>query len=171
VDRQATEACDTIVVPAYGNAARIAQDKGSELALIRIYGVSDLKPLGMTSGGTAKPHVNIIGIADPNNQAGRSAVTSHAAVVTPVGADIALSPEPGIGFSGAAVIDADGKFSGMTRLKPAMIAESTGAQIPAQALLVSADAVRGFLKTNDVAAPSDQTDPKASLLRVICIRK
>ncbi|MEH2511554.1 hypothetical protein V1291_002908 [Nitrobacteraceae bacterium AZCC 1564] len=170
-DRQATEACDTIVVPAYGNAARIASDRAHELALLHIYGVNDLKPLGMVSGGTAKPQVSVIGIADPQNQAGRSAVTSHAAVVTPVGTDITLSPEPGLGFSGAAVIDSDGKFTGMARLKPATVAESTGALLPAQALLVSADIVREFLKTNDVTAPSGQSDTKASLLRVICIRK
>ncbi|WP_424628703.1 peptidoglycan-binding protein [Bradyrhizobium sp. SYSU BS000235] len=171
VDRQATEACDTIVVPAYGNAARIAQDKDSELALIHIYGVSDLKPLGMASSGATKPHVSVFGIADPQNQAGRSAVTNHTAVVTPVGTNITLSPEPGLGFSGAAAVDSDGSFAGIARLKPAVVAGPSGGPVPAQALLVSADTVRRFLKSNDVTAPSSQPDAKASLLRVICIRK
>ena len=170
-DRQATEACDTIVVPSYGNAARIANDKDSELALLHIYGVNDLKPLGMVSGGAAKPNVSVVGIADPQSQGGRSAATSHAATITPVGTDITLSPEPGLGFSGAAAVDGDGKFAGMARLKPAVVAGPNGAPLPAQALLVSADTVQKFLKTNDVTVPSGQTEAKASLLRVICIRK
>lgn len=170
-DRQATEACETIVVPSYGNAARIANDKDSELALIHIYGVGDLKPLGMASGSTTKPNVSVVGIADPQSQGGRSAVTSQAATTTPVGTDITLSPAPGLGFSGAVAVDGDGKFVGMTRLKPAMVAGPNGGPLPAQALLVSADTVRGFLKTNDVTVPSGQTDVQASLLRVICIRK
>lgn len=171
VDRQATEACDTIVVPSFGNAARIANDKDSELALIHIYGASDLKPLGMASGSAAKPNVSIFGIADPQSQGGRSAVTSQAATVTPAGPEIALSPGPGLGFSGAATIDSDGKFAGIARLKPAVVAGPTGGPLPAQALLVSADTVRKFLKANNVTTPSNQTDAKASLLRVICIRK
>jgi hypothetical protein len=170
-DRQATEACETIVVPAYGNAARIAQDKSCELALLHIYGVNDLKPLGMANAGATKPRVSVFGIADPQNQAGRSAVTSHAAVVTPVGTDITLSPEPGLGFSGAATVDTDGSFAGMARLKPAVVAGPSEGPLPVQAILVSADTVRDFLKTNEVTAPSGQTDAKASLLRVICIRK
>ncbi len=160
-DRQATEACDTLVVPSYGNAARIANDAASELALLHIYGVSDLKPLGMASSGAAKPQVSVIGIADPQNQAGRSAVTSLAAVVTPVGPDLTLSPEPGLGFSGAAAFDSDGKFAGIARLKPAVVAGPNGGPLPAQALLVSADTVRKFLKNNDVTVPSAQTDAKA----------
>jgi len=158
-------------VPSYGNAARIANDKDSELALIHIYGVSDLKPLGMVSSGAAKPNVNVVGIADPQSQGGRSAATSHAATITPVGTDVTLSPEPGLGFSGAATVDSDGKFAGMARLKPAVVAGPNGGPLPAQALLVSADTVQKFLKTNDVTVPSGQTEAKASLLRVICIRK
>jgi peptidoglycan hydrolase-like protein with peptidoglycan-binding domain len=171
VDRQATEACDTIVVPSFGNAARIANDKDSELALIHIYGASDLKPLGIASSGAGKSNVSIVGIADPQSQGGRSVVTSQAATLTQAGTETTLSPEPGLGFSGAAAIDGDGKFTGMVRLKPAVVAGPTGGPLPAQALLVSADTVRKFLKANNVAAVSNQTDAKASLLRVICIRK
>ncbi len=171
VDHQATEACDTIVVPSYGNAARIANDKDSELALIHIYGASDLKPLGIASGGAAKSNVSVVGIADPQSQGGRSVVTTQAATITQAGTETTLSPEPGLGFSGAAAIDSDGKFIGMVRLKPAVVAGPTGGPLPAQALLVSTDTVRKFLKANNVTTPSGQTDAKASLLRVICIRK
>lgn len=170
-DRQATEACDTLVVPAYGNAARIATDEPRELALLHIYGVTDLKPLAMANNGAAKSHVSVIGISDPQNQGGRATATSHAAVVAPTGTDVTLSPEPGLGFSGAAAVDSDGKFAGMARLKPAVVAGPTGTPLPAQALLVSAGAVREFLKANAVATASDQYDAKASVLRVICIRK
>jgi peptidoglycan hydrolase-like protein with peptidoglycan-binding domain len=170
-DRQTTEACDTIVVPGYGNAARLATDETRELALLHIYGVANLKPLTMVNNGAAKPHVNVVGIADPQNQGGRSTATNHAAVVAPAGTDVTLSPEPALGFSGAAAVDSDGKFAGMARLKPAVVAGPTGTPLPAQALLVSADTVREFLKANDVTTTSGQSDAKASVLRVICIRK
>jgi hypothetical protein len=158
-------------VPGYGNAARIATDATRELALLHIYGAANLKPLAMASNGAAKPHVNVVGIADPQNQGGRSTATNHAAVIAPAGPDVTLSPEPGLGFSGAAAVDSDGKFAGMARLKPALVAGPTGTPLPAQALLVSADTVREFLKANDVATTSGQSDAKAAVLRVICIRK
>jgi hypothetical protein len=40
-----------------------------------------------------------------------------------------------------------------------------------QAALVSADTVRGFLGTNGVTPASGSSDAKASVVRVICVRK
>lgn len=170
-DRQATDGCMTIAVPGYGNATRIADDEARELALLRIYGANGLKPLAMSGNGTAKSSVSLVGISDPQNQGGRNAVTSVTAVAAPAGADMALSPEPAVGFSGAAAIEADGKFAGLVRLKPAVIAGPAGVPLPSQALLVPADAVREFLKTKGVAVTSGASDAKASVLRLVCVRK
>jgi hypothetical protein len=41
----------------------------------------------------------------------------------------------------------------------------------AQAVLVSPDSVQEFLKANGVNASGTSSDPKASVLRVICVRK
>ena len=41
----------------------------------------------------------------------------------------------------------------------------------AQASLVSADTVREFLKANGVSTASGASDAKASVVRVICVRK
>lgn len=170
-DRQATDGCMTIAVPGYGNATRIADDEARELALLRIYGASGLKPLAISGNGAAKSNVSITGISDPQSQGGRNAVTSVAAVAAPAGTDVTLSPEPAIGFSGAAAIDGDGKFAGVARLRPAVMAGPTGTPLPSQALLVPAEAVREFLKAKGVTAASGASDAKASVLRLVCVRK
>ena len=170
-DRQTTEGCMTIAVPGYGNATRIADDETRELALLRIYGASGLKPLAMAGNGATKPSVTLTGIADPQNQGGRNAVTAVATTATASGAETSLSPEPALGFSGAAAIDSDGKFAGIARLKPAVVAGPPGTPLPLQALLVPADAVRDFLKAKGVTAVSGTSDAKASVLRLVCVRK
>jgi hypothetical protein len=38
-------------------------------------------------------------------------------------------------------------------------------------MLVPADIVRGFLKSNDVAPDGTAKDAKAAVVRVICVRK
>ena len=166
-DRQATDGCQSIVVAGYGNAARIADDEARELALLRLYGAKGLKPLAMAAGGTTKSVAAVTGIADPQNQGGRGAVTSIAASVS----EGALSPEPGLGFSGAAALDADGKFAGVARLKSTTVAGTAGVALPSQAGLVSADAVREFLKANAVVPAGGVSDAKSSVLRLICVRK
>ena len=72
---------------------------------------------------------------------------------------------------GLAVIDSDGKFAGIARLKPAVVAGPAGVPLPSQALLVPADSVREFLKAKGVAVASGASDAKASVLRLVCVRK
>ena len=67
-------------------------------------------------------------------------------------------------------MDADSKFAGLAQLKPVLVAGPTGGA-PAQAALVPADAIRDFLKANGVSATGTSTDAKASVVRVICVRK
>jgi peptidoglycan hydrolase-like protein with peptidoglycan-binding domain len=171
-DRQVTDGCLAIAIAGYGNADRVAEDKDHDLALLRIYGARGLKPLGLTNGA-AKSGVELTGIADPQNQGGGAAASGVKVSVTQVGSgnDLALSPAPAVGFSGAAALDSDGKFAGIALLKPVIVAGPPNAAPAAQAALVSADTVREFLKTNGVNAADGSSDAKASVVRVICVRK
>ena len=122
------------------------------------------------NAGEAKTQVELTGIADPQNQGGGAAASGVKSSAAPTGSsgDLALTPAPGLGFSGAAALDSDGKFAGIALLKPVLVA---GPPTPAQATLVNADIVRGFLKANGVNVAGASTDAKASVVRVICVRK
>ena len=168
-DRQVTDSCLTVTIAGHGNADRVAEDKDHDLVLLRIYGARGLTPLNLANGA-AKSGVELTGIADPQNQGGGAAVSSVKASVTPVGSggDLALSPAPSLGFSGAAALDPEGRFAGVALLKPVVVAGPANA---APAALVSADAVRDFLNAHDVKAAGGSQDARASVVRVICVRK
>jgi peptidoglycan hydrolase-like protein with peptidoglycan-binding domain len=171
-DRQIIDSCIAVAIAGYGNADRVAEDKDHDLALLRIYGARGLKPLNLTNGGS-NTAVDLTGIADPQSQGGGNAVSSVKASTTQIGGggDLALSPAPALGFSGAAAINADGKFAGIVQLKPVVVAGPPNAAPAAQAALVPADIVRDFLKANGVDASGTSADAKASVVRVICVRK
>lgn len=169
-DRQIIDGCLAVTIAGQGNADRIAEDKEHDLSLLRIYGARGLKALNLSDIAT-KTALDLTGIADPQNQGGNSAVTGLKASVAQLGGntDIALSPPPALGFSGAAALDTDGKFAGIALLKPVLVAGPANAG--AQAVLVTSDTVRDFLKANGVSATGSATDAKASVVRVICVRK
>jgi len=171
-DRQITDGCLAIAIAGHGNADRVAEDKDHDLALLRIYGARGLKPLGL-SNGAAQTGVELTGITDPQNQGGGAAASSVKASITQAGSgtDLALAPAPAVGFSGAAAFDNDGKFAGIALLKPVVVAGPSNGVPTAQAALVSADTVREFLKVNGVNAADGSSDAKASVVRVICVRK
>jgi hypothetical protein len=171
-DRQITDGCLTITIPPFGNADRVAEDKDHDLALLHIYGARGLKPLGLGSSGADKVGIELIGISDPQTQGGGRAATTVKAAITSVagGGDLALSPTPAIGFSGAAARDDGGKFAGLALLKSAVVAGSA-ANAPAQSVLVPAETVRDFLKANGVNTADGSSDAMASVVRVICVRK
>jgi len=169
-DRQITDGCIAVAIAGFGNADRVAEDKEHDLALLRIYGARGLKPLNLTSVAS-KTSLDITGIADPQDQGGAAAASSVKASVAQLGgsSDVALSPPPAPGFSGAAALDGDGKFAGIALLKPVLVAGP--ANTAAQAVLVTSDTVRDFLKTNGVNGAGGAPDAKASVVRVICVRK
>ena len=171
-DRQITDGCLTVAIAGFGNADRVAEDKEHDLALLRIYGARGLKALDLANAAT-KTALDLTGIADPQNQGGGAAVTSVKASVAQLGggSDIALTPAPALGFSGAPAQDGDGKFAGIALLKPVQVAGPTNGVAAAQAVLVTADMVRAFLKANGVSAAGGSTDARASVVRVICVRK
>src|SRR6266481_2100547 len=142
-DREVTDGCLAIAIAGYGHADRIAEDKDHDLALLRIYGARGLKPLTLNNGA-AKTALDLTGISDPQSQGGGAAVSSVKATVAQIGGgnDVALSPPPALGFSGAAAVDADGKFAGLALLKPVLVAGPANAAPGAQAVLVASDTVR-----------------------------
>jgi peptidoglycan hydrolase-like protein with peptidoglycan-binding domain len=171
-DRLITDGCVTIAITGHGNADRIAEDKAHDLALLRIYGARGLKPINL-AGTAAKTTLDLTGIADPQNQGGAATVSSVKTSVAQLdgGNDVALTSAPAAGFSGSAALDADGKFAGVALLKPVQVAgPANGAPAP-HAVLVTSDTVRGFLKANGVNAIGGSPDAKASVVRVICVRK
>ena len=172
-DRQITDGCLAITIPPFGNADLVAEDKEHDLALLRIYGVGSLKPLGLTSDQASKASIELTGISDPQNQAGGHAATTVKAAITAVAgsSDLALSPAPAMGFSGAAARDDGGRFAGVALLRSPAASGVAAASAPAVSVLVSAETVRDFLKSNGVNTTGGASDAAASVVRVICVRK
>jgi hypothetical protein len=170
-DRQAIEGCYVVTLPGYGGAERIAEN--ADLTLLRIYGARNLKPLALAPKASNPADATLVGIADPQAQAGNSATTTIPVRSDPgENARRALEPEPPLGFAGAAAVNAQGQLVGMARIKAAVVA---GPSSTARAEIVPADDIRAFLEGRNVApaasGPSDANAAKASVLRVICVRK
>lgn len=170
-DRQVTDGCVTIAISGHGNADRIAEDKQHDLALLRLYGPRGLKALDLGRSAT-KTGLAITGIADPQDQGGRAAVTSvKASAAQPGASGATLTPAPAAGFSGAPAQDDDGRFAGIALLKPVQLAGLANGTPAAQAVLVPAETLRAFLRANGVNPTGGSTDAKTSVVRVICVRK
>jgi peptidoglycan hydrolase-like protein with peptidoglycan-binding domain len=165
-DRQLTAECQSLVVPGLGHADRIAEDKASDLALLRVYGARNLVPAAFPGEAAAATDLKLVGIADPQAQAGGGAVSRPAASLT---GGASIEPVPPLGFSGAVAIDAQNRVVGMVELKAPVIA-STGAASP-QAVLVPAAAIRTFLLASKIVPATTGAGIERSVLRVICVRK
>ena len=81
---EVTDDCQSITVPGFGHADRIAADQADDLALLRLYGARDLvaAPLGGDGSGA---DLTLFGFPDPPAQPGGGAVTSAAAELTTQG--------------------------------------------------------------------------------------
>jgi peptidoglycan hydrolase-like protein with peptidoglycan-binding domain len=167
---RATEECRAIVVPGLGHAERVAADPANDLALLRLYGARNLAPAAL-AGESKGDALTLFGVGDPLAQAGDTAVTNVAARRTGQG----VEPVPKLGFSGAAAVDAQGRFAGMVDLTSPVAAG--GRSVLPQATIVPADTVRSFLAAQGIiletgAAPAaDHAAIEKSVMRVICVRK
>jgi hypothetical protein len=166
---QLTDECQSITVPGLGHAERVAVDKTSDLALLRLYGSRNLAP-AVFGGSGQGGDLTLVGIADPLAQAGDAAATSTtAARLTAQG----LDPAPKLGFTGAAATDAQGRFAGMVDLKSPVVAG--GGPATQGTILIPVETIRAFLQANGVAIAAPAASPPApmaqSVLRVICVRK
>jgi len=164
-----TDECQAITVPSVGHAERVAEDKASDLALIRLYGTHNLVPAPLpTDVSRPAGEIVLVGVADPLVQAGGDDVTRVAARLT--AQDIEPAPKPG--FSGAAAVDAAGALIGMVELRPAVIAGNSVAS--QSATLLPVEAIRAFLQEQNVTASlarNEHAPIEPSVVRVICVRK
>jgi S1-C subfamily serine protease len=169
-DRQVTDGCNVIVVSGYGDADRQAEDKSTDLALLRVYGVPDLVPAVIAGDAPKGPDLTLVGIADPQGQGGGSAVST---VAVKLKGD-AVEPAPQLGFSGGAVLDGQGRVVGMVELKTPVVASVGTTSAQPQAAVVPAPALRAFLELQKLALATGRAGldaAKASMVRVICVRK
>jgi peptidoglycan hydrolase-like protein with peptidoglycan-binding domain len=167
-DRSTIDDCQFVIVPGFGNAARVADDKASDLALLQVFAARDLTPAALADGGRGSD-VTLVGIADPQTQDGGSAVSSlRARVLTASGPSQPIEPTPALGFAGAAALDGDARLVGMVDVR------GSSDKAGGPAALVPAAAIRTFLAAQSIApasGPASLDDAKAALVRVICVRK
>ena len=164
-NRSAVEDCQFVVIPGLGNAVRVAEDKAGDLALLQVLAARDLTPAALAEPGRGSD-VTLIGIADPQTQDGGAAVsTLKARLLAATGPTQPIEPAPVLGFAGAAALDGEAKFVGMVDFHgPA----------GAQAAMVPAETIRAFLSAHSIAPANGRgslDDAKASVVRVICVRK
>ncbi len=169
-DRQLTDGCNVLRVSGYGDASRIADDEASGLALLRVFGAGNLTPAALVHEGAKGTELTLIGIADPQSQdGGRDAVATAARINGDV-----IEPAPPLGLSGAAALDSQGRVFGMVTLKTPVVA-GAGPPIPLPAAsAVPIDTIRKFLDARYITPATGRSGVdaiKASLVRVICIRK
>ena len=168
-DRKLTEGCQVMVASGLGDAVRIADDKDSGLALLRVYAPRKVSPLALNVDAPKSGDLTLVGIPDPKEQDGNRKLIEIKARLAD-GSSIELrQPVPMAGFSGAAALDGQGHFLGMMEMRNAVLASIEPAAPPVR--LISAATIRGFLEAQNVAAPSETGDAKASVVRMICVRK
>jgi hypothetical protein len=161
---QITDGCQAITIPGFGHAERIAADKANDIALLRVYGAQNLLPVALAGDGGAGDDLTLVGIADPLAQAGGGAVTRAPAHRGAQG----LDPAPKLGFTGAAAVDAQGRFAGMVDLQSTAVAGASAVNLAA---LIPPETLRAFLQAQNIAPASGHTPIDQSVVRVICVRK
>lgn len=175
-DIKLTQGCQVIVAAGLGDAVRIADDKDNGLALLRVYGPRKFQTLSLprdaakAADNSKTADLTLIGIPDPGEQnAGHRLTEIKARLLDGMAIEL-RQPAPMAGFSGAAALDGQGRFLGMLAMHNAVVASTEPAAPPVR--LVNAETIGGFLAAHGVAAaPPQNGDAKASLVRVICVRK
>ena len=108
-------------VAGIGGADRVADDKASGLALLRVYGCA-ISSRSRSPARTRKARPDA-GRHRRSAGAGRRQRASSAAKAR-VSDTLILDPAPALGFDGAAALDAQGRLAGMRRLKAPVVAAS-----------------------------------------------
>ena len=169
-DRKLTEGCQVIVASGLGDAVRIADDKSNGLVLLRVYGPRKFPVLALPRDVPKTAELTLIGLPDPKEHDNSRKLTEIRARLIEGTAIELRQPVPMAGFSGAAALDGQGRFLGMMEMRNAVLASAEPAAPPVR--LVPTDTIRGFLAANHVASADTQAgDAKASVVRIICVRK
>ncbi|HUL87025.1 MAG TPA: serine protease [Pseudolabrys sp.] len=167
-ERKLASGCQVIIADGLGDAERIAEDRNSSLALLRVYGRRKLAPLALGPATPKKGDVTLIGIPDPKEQSGAKKLTEIKARLADGNAIELRQPVPMAGYSGAAALDAQGQFLGLMEMQNIVLASAGPAVPPVR--LITAQTIRDFLATQNVV-PATEGDAKAAVVRVICVRK
>jgi S1-C subfamily serine protease len=177
-ERQLTDNCQGIIVAGLGRADRLAEDKTTDLALLRVNGAGAIRPLAFSAEPPKSMELTLIGIAEPEAQAGaRHVTTSNARLRGVDGSRVLLDTVPARGFVGGAALDGHGQLVGMIDLAPIVTAglvTAGPATAGSPAALIPAASIRKFLDGAGVfpaTGKSDVAAAKASIVRVICVRK
>ncbi len=168
-DKQNVDGCRVITIPGLGHAERLVEDRSSELALLRVYGVRDLKPIALFGPAPRGDDVTLVGVADPQAQGGGNKVSTAKARLG-AGNPRSLDTPPVPGFSGAAVLDAQGRMAGMAVVTAPVVA---GPAPTVSAAMVPLNRVVNFVEANYIAAqsgPAGAEAASAAVVRVICVR-
>jgi S1-C subfamily serine protease len=172
-ERQLTDNCQGIVVAGLGRADRLAEDKTTDLALLRVNGAGALKPLAFSAEPPKSIELTLVGIAEPEAQAGARNVTTSSARLRGVnGSRVLLDTNPARGFVGGAALDGQGQLVGMIDLAATVTAGPATAN--GQAALVPTASIRKFLDNAGVHPATGKSDVAAArnaIVRVICVRK
>ena len=174
-DANLTRGCQVIVAQGLGDAERIAADRETGLALLRIYGPGKFQPLSLASepGASAAPKssdVTLLGIPDPKEQGGSARLIEIKAQVTDGNSIELRQSGPLAGFSGAAALDRQGRFAGMAEMRNAVLASIAPALPPLR--LIRTETIRAFLEAHKVpVAAAHSADASKSVVRIICVRK
>ena len=158
-----------VTVAGIGGADRVAEDKANGLVLLRVHG-AEPEAGGARRRRAEGAEVTLLGVADPQAQGGGGAVSAAKARVSDT---LALEPPPALGFDGAAALDAQGKLAGIVAIEAGRgCRPRAGASTAA---LAPVEAVRALLDAQNVAPASAAVTgteaAKASVVRVICVRK
>ena len=143
--------------------------RANDLALLRLYGARGLVPMPFAQDAAAANGLTLLGIADPLGEGSDNEVTGSIAQRT----DQGLNPAPKLGYSGAAAIDAQGRFAGMVAMKAPV--DRRRARGAARRRWCRPQRCGLFCKAK--ASPSApamkhrQSVPPRNLLRVICVRR
>ncbi|MGZ5810605.1 MAG: serine protease [Xanthobacteraceae bacterium] len=168
-DRKLAAGCQVIVAAGLGDADRIAEDKDNGLALLRVYGPRKLSPLALAPDTPKKGDLTLVGIPDPKEQNGAKKLTEIKARLAEGNAIELRQPVPMAGFSGAAALGAQGEFLGMTEMRNYVLASTEPATPPVR--LIPAGTIRDFLSAHNITSEPQGSDAKASVVRIICVRK
>ena len=171
-DAGLTHGCQVLVAVGLGDADRIADDNDNGLALLRVYGPRKLKSLSLAPGvaDSNAEDVTLVGIPDPKEHEGGGKLTEIKARLVDGNSIELRQPVPMAGFSGAAALDGQGRFLGITAMRNAVVASTAPAAPPVR--LIQAGAIRDFLDAHHVMpAASHAGDARDSIVRIICVRK
>lgn len=168
-DRKLATGCQVIIATGLGDADRVAEDRDSGLALLRVYGARNLSPLALPPEAAVKGDLTLVGIPDPREQNGGKKLTEIKARLTGYNAIELRQPVPMAGFSGAAALDTHGKFLGMMEMRNFVLASTEPAAPPVR--LIPAETIRTFLAAQHVPLASPGGDARSAVVRIICVRK